>query len=105
MDSTVHSGPSKEALTERQRLEQRKLELGNADLGRPRSKRPAMVTPRVAALVSIALGYYTGWCDVQSKRLENQRSALKLDIDEFTKNRNTVERQVTAARADLKKAK
>lgn len=91
-----------EGSEELDKLQRHKLALEIADLRRPAWLKPAMVTPIVAAVMSIALGHFSGWFDLQSTRLENQRFELTRDIEKFENERKRSERELKTAQRELK---
>jgi DNA repair exonuclease SbcCD ATPase subunit len=88
-----------------QELNKRKLALEVAELARPAWQRPAFITPIIAAVLSLALGYFSGWFNVQSTKLENQRHKLTQDIEKFENEKSTIEVEVKKLRAELESTK
>jgi hypothetical protein len=68
----------------------RKLELEISDLERPVWKKPTFITPLFAALLSIALGHYSGWFNVQLTKLENKKYELNKEIENFEKEKEVI---------------
>lgn len=71
----------------REELELKKIELEIKELGRPFWKKSGFLVPFFAALISVALGHYSGWFDVQTKQLEIKRASLNDDIKSFQKEK------------------
>lgn len=68
-------------------LEAQKLQLEINELKKYFWQRAGFLVPLSAALISLCLGYYSGWFDVQTKLLEIKRFELNEEIDKFTKEK------------------
>ena len=88
-------------MSEMTELQKQKLELEIADLERPVWLRPGFMVPFIAAILSLFLGYFSGWFDVQSTKLENKRFALERDIETFEAEKSDLNRELVRLKADL----
>jgi chromosome segregation ATPase len=75
-------------------LEKRKLELEIAEMSRPMWSRPAFITPVIAAVLSIGLGYFSGWFEIQSKQLKLDRSTLQKEVDDFRFEKSRIQKEI-----------
>ena len=60
-----------------------------------------MVTSVVAAFLSVLAGHYSGWFDVQSTKLENQRFTLKQDVARFEKEKLNLHQEYNRVQGEL----
>ncbi len=71
-------------------LEYRKLELEILELRKSFWQKPGFLVPFLAALMSLGLGHFSGWFDVQTKLLEIKRYELNKDIASFKQEKQVL---------------
>ena len=89
---------------EKEQLEKQKLQLEIKELKKPLIFKPGFLLPLLAALLSILLGQYSGWFDVNMKRLENKRFELEGDITRFTQEKKDIKQKIEQLEGQVKSA-
>lgn len=94
VDGDLHTDPKRA-------LEIKKLEFEIAELARPVWRKPAFLTPVFAAILTILVGQYTGWFNVQLTKLENKKFELQKEIDGFQAEKKRITDENASLRTQL----
>lgn len=88
---------------EKVKYEIEKLKQEIEHLKRPLIKNPQYLAPIITiilAFLTIGYSFFSGFWDVQMKKLENTKLVLQIDIDKFQRQKDTLDKEITNTRKE-----